>query len=417
MKDIAAGARHPRLSAREHQHAGGRRAACRRWRPDLLVVAAYGQILSKDVLARAAAWAASTSTPRCLPKYRGAAPIAWAIYHGENADRRHDHPHVDRPRRRRHARAGSDRHRPGRNGRRAGGAPGAAGRAPGRGASIDQIAAGTVEAAKQDKTLVTKAPKLTKEHGLIDWSRHGERCATRFGRCSPGRRRTRICIARGPPAALIVCKAIVVPDGTVVLENPQAGMIRLIPGEAHLYVETGAGDQVEILELQPAGKRRMNAADFLRGNAVENGWRWAGKAHECQRRSDKPPCPGAARFARMSKEETRSFKISSIENCVRLIYRPPTGDWPRIWPMVSYAGRHAGCLVAATHQEGEPREVEPWIWEALRLGAYQLFLLSQIPPHAALNETVTLAESDRGSRGFINGVLRALVPLLTREEA
>ncbi len=26
---------------------------------------------------------------------------------------------------------------------------------------------------KQDKSLVTKAPKLTKEHGLIDWSRHG----------------------------------------------------------------------------------------------------------------------------------------------------------------------------------------------------------------------------------------------------
>src|SRR5437867_2360057 len=26
-----------------------------------------------------------------------------------------------------------------------------------------------------------------------------------------------------------------------------------------------------------------------------------------------------------------------------------------------------------------PRQVEPWIWEALRLGAYQLFLLSHVP--------------------------------------
>ena len=32
-----------------------------------------------------------------------------------------------------------------------------------------------------------------------------------------------------------------------------------------------------------------------------------------------------------------------------------------------------------------PHQVEPWLWEALRLGAYQLFLLSQIPPHAAFD--------------------------------
>src|SRR5205814_7132482 len=36
---------------------------------------------------------------------------------------------------------------------------------------IDQIAAGTAHGVKQDKSQVTKAPKLTKEHGLIDWTR------------------------------------------------------------------------------------------------------------------------------------------------------------------------------------------------------------------------------------------------------
>src|SRR5438874_3568629 len=54
----------------------------RAMRPDLLVVAAYGQILSKDVL----------GVPTCgtinvhaslLPKYRGAAPMAYAILNGE----------------------------------------------------------------------------------------------------------------------------------------------------------------------------------------------------------------------------------------------------------------------------------------------------------------------------------------------
>ena len=36
-------------------------------------------------------------------------------------------------------------------------------------------------------------------------------------------------------------------------------------------------------------------------------------------------------------------------------------------------------------------KVEPWLWEALRLGAYQLAVLTHLPPHAVLNETVELA--------------------------
>src|SRR5205814_2167019 len=50
--------------------------------PDLLVVAAYGQILANDVLAVAPLGGINVHAS-LLPKYRGAAPIAWAIYHGE----------------------------------------------------------------------------------------------------------------------------------------------------------------------------------------------------------------------------------------------------------------------------------------------------------------------------------------------
>src|SRR5947209_7425118 len=57
-------------------------AAVRELRPDLLVVAAYGQILSNDVLASAAQGGINVHAS-LLPKYRGAAPVAWAIYHGE----------------------------------------------------------------------------------------------------------------------------------------------------------------------------------------------------------------------------------------------------------------------------------------------------------------------------------------------
>jgi methionyl-tRNA formyltransferase len=37
-------------------------------------------------------------------------------------------------------------------------------------------------------------------------------------------------------------------------------------GGPRLLVAAGSGSQVEILELQPAGKRRMPAAEFLRGH-------------------------------------------------------------------------------------------------------------------------------------------------------
>jgi 16S rRNA (cytosine967-C5)-methyltransferase len=66
-----------------------------------------------------------------------------------------------------------------------------------------------------------------------------------------------------------------------------------------------------------------------------------------------------------------------------------------------------------------PDQVEPWLWEALRLGAFQLALLTHVPPHAALYETVELASACGRPRakGFLNGVLRAVAGLLTAEPA
>src|SRR5215207_9002917 len=57
-------------------------AGLKEFRPDLLVVAAYGQILSNEVLSIPPHGGINVHAS-LLPKYRGAAPIAWAIYHGE----------------------------------------------------------------------------------------------------------------------------------------------------------------------------------------------------------------------------------------------------------------------------------------------------------------------------------------------
>jgi 16S rRNA (cytosine967-C5)-methyltransferase len=81
--------------------------------------------------------------------------------------------------------------------------------------------------------------------------------------------------------------------------------------------------------------------------------------------------------------------------------------------------RRRGSVDALLHPliTRDPHNVEPWLWDALRLGAYQLAFLSHVPAHAALNETVELAAKwgRPGAKGFLNGVLRSLSRLLTDE--
>jgi 16S rRNA (cytosine967-C5)-methyltransferase len=82
--------------------------------------------------------------------------------------------------------------------------------------------------------------------------------------------------------------------------------------------------------------------------------------------------------------------------------------------------RRRGTLLALLRPlvSRKPEEVEPWLWDALCLGAYQLALLTQIPPHAAIHETVELAAQFGVPRakGFLNGVLRACAALITPEQ-
>ncbi len=62
-------------------------------------------------------------------------------------------------------------------------------------------------------------------------------------------------------------------------------------------------------------------------------------------------------------------------------------------------------------------QVESWLWDALSLGACQLALLTHVPAHAAVHETVELAVSfgRPAARGFLNGVLRRVAELMTDE--
>lgn len=61
--------------------------------------------------------------------------------------------------------------------------------------------------------------------------------------------------------------------------------------------------------------------------------------------------------------------------------------------------------------------VQPRVWDLLHLGAYQIAILTQIPRHAAVHETVELASfiGSPQAKGFVNGVLRRVSELVTDE--
>src|SRR5262249_51865241 len=136
---------------------------------DLLVVAAYGQILSKEVLAVTPHGGINVHAS-LLPKYRGAAPVAWAIYHGETQTgitiiQMTVQLDAGGMLAQEAVAIGPDE---------------TAGELEARLAQlgsrlalevIDQLAKGTARAIPQNPIQASKAPKLTKEHGAIDWHR------------------------------------------------------------------------------------------------------------------------------------------------------------------------------------------------------------------------------------------------------
>jgi methionyl-tRNA formyltransferase len=244
--------------------------ALRALKPDLLVVAAYGQILNDDVLGSATHGGINVHAS-LLPKYRGAAPIAWAIYHGET-------------------RTGVTIIRMTR-GLDAGdilaqeaidiGPEETAGEVEARLAPlgarlalevVGRIFAGTAHGVKQDPSGVTRAPKLTKEQGLIDWSRSGREVCNAIRAMQPWPTAYTFWHRAGqPPLRLILHRATWRPASA-------AGAAGLAPGEVltggegqWLSVAAGSGDVVDVHELQPAGKRRMSAAEFLRGRKPQAG--------------------------------------------------------------------------------------------------------------------------------------------------
>jgi methionyl-tRNA formyltransferase len=244
-------------------------AALRAWQPDLLVVAAFGQLLKRDVIESARLGAVNVHAS-LLPKYRGAAPIAWAIYHGETRTgvtifqitTGMDTGDILAQEA---TEIGPDET-----------AGDVEARLAPMGAQlalrvVGELGAGTAVRVKQDAALATKAPKLKKEDGLIDWSRPAAQVRNQIRAMQPWPTAYTFFHKSGPPTRVLILKARVLPfPGSH--ENAPLGCAFAIPDTSgkirRLGVNAGDRTAVEVLELQPAGKRRMTAEEFTRGRSI-----------------------------------------------------------------------------------------------------------------------------------------------------
>lgn len=244
------------------------RARLAEYGAELLVVCDYGQILSAETLATTRLGGVNLHGS-LLPKYRGAAPIHWAIYHGESetgVSVIHMTPRIDAGPVIEQSRTpiGPDET-----------AADVEVRLSQMGAApvlraIDALETGTEQALPQDPALASKAPRLKKTDGLIDWARPGEAIRNHVRAMEPWPktytfwRRT-----KGPPMRLILGPVSVAeaPESTVA-----PGTVLEASGDR---IVAAAGEGAVVLKtLQPAGKRLLEVREFLRGNPVRPGERF-----------------------------------------------------------------------------------------------------------------------------------------------
>jgi methionyl-tRNA formyltransferase len=119
--------------------------------------------------------------------------------------------------------------------------------------SLRLVAAGNAPRIAQDNARATYAPKLKRKHGLIDWSESAEAIERKIRAYNPW-----------PGAFMKVDhQNLKVFSASVVDLNGQAGDV--LRSDEDLIVATGKG-ALSLAEVQLEGKRRMSAAEFLRGH-------------------------------------------------------------------------------------------------------------------------------------------------------
>lgn len=221
--------------------------------PDMVVVAAFGQILPKAIIDHPPLKCLNIH-PSLLPKYRGAAPLNWQIINGEKKtgvtimlmDEGMDSGDIllqeETPL----------------------GASETFGELHDRLAelgaqllikTIEQVTDGTAKKQPQDASAVTFAPRLTKETGKIDWHGKVTDIVNLIHGLSPS------------PAAYTTLDGLSLKIFSASARHEKVHQAPGTVGEATAAgLHVAASDGYVILkDIQLAGKKRMLAADFLRG--------------------------------------------------------------------------------------------------------------------------------------------------------
>jgi methionyl-tRNA formyltransferase len=235
----------------------------RAMQPELIAVAAFGQILPQSILDLPRLGCLNVHTS-LLPKYRGASPIQSAILNGEsetgvtimkmdigldtgdiltqratpihaedNAATLHD----------RLAQLGAE-------------------------LLVDTIpayAAGTIQPRPQQHEHATHVAKIKKEDGRIDWSQSGRAIWNRIRAFTPWPGAFTYLPGAAQPVLLKLWQA------EVVASSGPAGEV-LVADKTGILVGCGEGS-LRITALQREGGRRLTAAEFLAGHPVKPGLR------------------------------------------------------------------------------------------------------------------------------------------------
>lgn len=242
------------------------RALLQRYQPDAVVIVGYGQIIPGDLLAIPRyGWINLHAS--LLPKYRGAAPVQWALIHGETTTgvttMRIDEGLDTGP-------LLLQREEPIRDDDTA---LTLAQRLADLGAglmvaTLKRLDAGTLTPQPQDHSQASKAPLLKREHGRLDWSLPARDIYNRIRGLLPWPG-AYTCF-RGKNLHLWWGKPVEAPAGAGTPATPGTLLV-----EKHaLYVACGAGTWLRLEEVQPADRKHMSATDFINGLHVHSGERF-----------------------------------------------------------------------------------------------------------------------------------------------
>lgn len=232
----------------------------RELQPDILVVVAYGRILPDEILALPKYGAVNVHAS-LLPKYRGAAPIQWAILNGDRVTGvstmylAHDMDSGDIIYTRETE----------------------IGEKESSGELFDRlmvmgaelltvtlrdIEAGTAPRIPQDHSKASYVTMLDKSMSPIDWSRSARSIMKQIFGLQPW------------PVATMELNGTTLrvfdADYTGRHSNAVPGTV-LHADQSGIEIACGGGESLRITELQAPGKKRMSAADYLRGHPIAGG--------------------------------------------------------------------------------------------------------------------------------------------------